>query len=164
MAPPSEGRPSIEKRQADPSYTNRNAYRQQPLDPGPNTQPSGNGDDNSIAPRPRNAGASGEEQLSNGNISDNSRPARPGRDKDRGATQDLPIRDRSRTNGSSGAKRICGKCGEPLLGQFVRAMGGMYHLECFMCRVSPSRSPHGDASDPCGLGLWANRGIQVLPS
>ncbi|KAI4104484.1 MAG: hypothetical protein L6R37_003227 [Teloschistes peruensis] len=41
---------------------------------------------------------------------------------------------RSPTNGSNGAKRICDRCGEPLLGQFVRAMGGMFHLECFMCR------------------------------
>ncbi|KAI4236839.1 MAG: hypothetical protein L6R40_006028 [Gallowayella cf. fulva] len=46
----------------------------------------------------------------------------------------MPVRERSRTNGSSAPKRICDKCGEPLLGQFVRAMGGMFHLECFMCR------------------------------
>ncbi|KAL8660947.1 MAG: hypothetical protein Q9202_006071 [Teloschistes flavicans] len=46
----------------------------------------------------------------------------------------MPVRERSRTNGSNGAKRICDRCGESLLGQFVRAMGGMFHLECFMCR------------------------------
>lgn len=31
--------------------------------------------------------------------------------------------------------RICGKCNGPLTGQFVRALGGTYHLECFTCHV-----------------------------
>ncbi|KAG0130958.1 hypothetical protein HOY82DRAFT_352502 [Tuber indicum] len=30
--------------------------------------------------------------------------------------------------------RICQKCGNVLTGQFVRALGGAYHLECFKCR------------------------------
>ncbi|KNG44622.1 gtpase-activating protein of the rho rac family [Stemphylium lycopersici] len=29
--------------------------------------------------------------------------------------------------------KICGKCGESLTGQFVRALGDTYHLECFTC-------------------------------
>ncbi|KAF2831698.1 RhoGAP-domain-containing protein [Ophiobolus disseminans] len=29
--------------------------------------------------------------------------------------------------------KICGKCGEGLTGQFVRALGDTYHLECFTC-------------------------------
>jgi hypothetical protein len=33
--------------------------------------------------------------------------------------------------------KICGKCGEGLTGQFVRALGDTYHLECFTCHVSP---------------------------
>lgn len=33
-------------------------------------------------------------------------------------------------------QRICGKCGNHLTGQFVRALGGTYHLECFTCHVS----------------------------
>lgn len=51
-------------------------------------------------------------------------------------------RDRSRPNGGAGAKspgnspRTCKKCGETLLGQFVRALGGTFHLECFQCNVS----------------------------
>lgn len=50
-------------------------------------------------------------------------------------------RDRSRTNGRShnkspGSSRICQKCNEPLTGQFVRALGGTFHLECFKCEVS----------------------------
>ena len=47
-------------------------------------------------------------------------------------------RNRSRTrNGrtASGQLRMCKKCGEPLTGQFVRALGGTFHLECFRCRV-----------------------------
>jgi hypothetical protein len=52
------------------------------------------------------------------------------------------VRERSRTNGSggnrsaSGTSKLCKKCGEPLTGQFVRALGGTFHLECFKCRVS----------------------------
>ncbi|KAJ6172753.1 hypothetical protein N7470_001820 [Penicillium chermesinum] len=47
-------------------------------------------------------------------------------------------RDRSRANGrphnkSPGSSRVCQKCTEPLTGQFVRALGGTFHLECFKC-------------------------------
>jgi len=34
--------------------------------------------------------------------------------------------------------RTCDVCHEELTGQFVRALGGTYHLECFTCRVSQS--------------------------
>lgn len=37
---------------------------------------------------------------------------------------------------ASGQLRMCKKCGEPLTGQFVRALGGTFHLDCFRCRVS----------------------------
>ncbi|RCI07905.1 hypothetical protein L249_5780 [Ophiocordyceps polyrhachis-furcata BCC 54312] len=46
-------------------------------------------------------------------------------------------RNRSRQrNGrnASGQSRICTKCGEPLTGQFVRALEGTFHLDCFKCR------------------------------
>jgi hypothetical protein len=52
------------------------------------------------------------------------------------------VRERSRTNGNggtrsaSGTPKLCKKCEEPLTGQFVRALGGTFHLECFKCRVS----------------------------
>jgi hypothetical protein len=32
--------------------------------------------------------------------------------------------------------RLCAKCGNSLSGQFVRALDGTYHLECFTCHVS----------------------------
>ncbi|KAH8200704.1 hypothetical protein TruAng_005093 [Truncatella angustata] len=45
-------------------------------------------------------------------------------------------RNRSRGRGrtASGQLRICHKCGEPLTGQFVRALDGTFHLDCFKCR------------------------------
>ena len=44
-------------------------------------------------------------------------------------------RDKSTKSGSSRSSKVCGKCGEPLTGQFVRALGDTYHLECFTCHV-----------------------------
>jgi hypothetical protein len=49
-------------------------------------------------------------------------------------------RNGSRPRGSrsaSGQVRTCKKCGESLTGQFVRALDGTFHLDCFKCRVSP---------------------------
>ncbi|KAH6636656.1 hypothetical protein F5144DRAFT_188729 [Chaetomium tenue] len=46
-------------------------------------------------------------------------------------------RNGSRPRGSrsaSGQLRTCKKCGEPLTGQFVRALDGTFHLDCFKCR------------------------------
>lgn len=48
-------------------------------------------------------------------------------------------RNQSRPRGSrstSGQVRTCKKCGESLTGQFVRALDGTFHLDCFRCRVS----------------------------
>jgi hypothetical protein len=63
------------------------------------------------------------------------------RDRDRDPSKTSGERNRSRTrNGrtASGQLRLCKKCGEPLTGQFVRALGGTFHLDCFRCRVSDS--------------------------
>ncbi|GKT54997.1 rho-type GTPase-activating protein 1 [Colletotrichum tofieldiae] len=61
-------------------------------------------------------------------------PRTPGRDGDSRRSG-----ERSRSNGrggrsASGQQRICKKCGEPLTGQFVRALDGTFHLDCFKCR------------------------------
>lgn len=51
-------------------------------------------------------------------------------------------RERSRPNGRPHTKspgstsRICKKCGDPLTGQFVRALSATFHLECFKCEVN----------------------------
>lgn len=44
---------------------------------------------------------------------------------------------KSQTNGQRrpSGSRICGKCGEPLQGQFVRALDNTFHLDCFTCHV-----------------------------
>jgi hypothetical protein len=45
--------------------------------------------------------------------------------------------------------KICGKCGEGLTGQFVRALGGTYHLECFTCHVrTPFLDPNSLVRTP----------------
>jgi hypothetical protein len=36
-----------------------------------------------------------------------------------------------------GEPTYCGQCGQVVHGQFVRAMGHVYHLNCFRCKVSP---------------------------
>lgn len=48
----------------------------------------------------------------------------------------LPVREKSLVEKPKKPARLCQKCGEPLTGQFVRALGGTFHLECFKCRVS----------------------------
>ncbi|KAH9902250.1 rho-type GTPase-activating protein [Xylariomycetidae sp. FL2044] len=50
-----------------------------------------------------------------------------------------PSGERNRSRGASGRsasgpQRICAKCGEPLQGQFVRALDATFHLHCFRCR------------------------------
>lgn len=44
-------------------------------------------------------------------------------------------RVRSAKRRPSGQQRICGKCQRTLTGQFVRALGDTFHLECFTCHV-----------------------------
>ncbi|KAF9879844.1 rho GTPase activator [Colletotrichum karsti] len=61
-------------------------------------------------------------------------PRTPGRDGDPRRSGE---RNRSKGRGgrsASGQQRICKKCGEPLTGQFVRALDGTFHLDCFKCR------------------------------
>jgi hypothetical protein len=48
-----------------------------------------------------------------------------------GETRSRPKKDRR----PSDKQRICGKCQKQLTGQFVRALGDTYHLECFTCHV-----------------------------
>lgn len=77
-------------------------------------------------------------------------------------------RNRSRPRGSrsaSGQVRTCRKCGEPLTGQFVRALDGTFHLDCFRCRVSPRclTPPTRFLADSPVIGLWPDCGFQVLP-
>lgn len=47
---------------------------------------------------------------------------------------------RSHTKSPGSSPRVCKKCGETLTGQFVRALLNTYHLECFKCDVSDTKS------------------------
>ena len=52
-----------------------------------------------------------------------------------------PSQERQKSSTANGQRRpsgsrICGKCGEPLQGQFVRALDNTFHLDCFTCHVS----------------------------
>ena len=146
MSPQSEGRPSTDRRPGDGAYNSRGGYRQQ----GPNIEDTqyrqagqSNGYGQADAPKQRLMGpplATGEAWSPNGSSNHSPVDGRNGRSKD--LAQDLPVRERSRTNGASGSKshtlRLCQKCSEPLTGQFVRALGGTFHLECFKCRVHPT--------------------------
>lgn len=87
---------------------------------------------------------------------------RDGREQNQ--SQSPATRDRSKTGGSRrpSGSRICGKCGESLTGQFVRALGDTFHLECFTCHVSALLSR-------CQLLLTSSTGlredcrVKVLP-
>lgn len=92
--------------------------------------------DTSTYPTQRNLGAAAEEvHRSNGNLSPSKNNGLGAGDQD---GRDTPKREKSRMNGSAGGKlspKICQKCGEPMNGQFVRAIGGIFHLDCFRCSV-----------------------------
>lgn len=84
-------------------------------------------------------------RQNNGYGQDNRVPAPPNQSIQRkdsyggDSHKDSADRERSRTRHNrkgSAQNRLCKKCGEPLTGQFVRALGGTFHLDCFKCRVS----------------------------
>ena len=167
MSPQSEGRPSMDRRPGDSAHSNRGAHRQQQgFDDSQYQQQNGrangyNQEDSSrqrfMAPPPPPA----DTRSPNGSL-----PHSPvdGRDGQSRATPiDLPIRERSRNNGAPGAgksshggPRICKKCGQALTGQFVRALGGTFHLDCFRCRVSQLSQSQSLITDYSSLGLWRN--------
>ncbi|PWN21438.1 RhoGAP-domain-containing protein, partial [Microstroma glucosiphilum] len=73
-------------------------------------------------------------------------------------------RDRHMTpSGSSSGKReqLCDACGKPMTGQFVRALGVVFHLDCFRCRdcnkvvaskFFPATEDMKDATSPTTAG------------
>ena len=144
MNPQQGGRPSTDRRPAEGGFGPRGNNQQQALDPASQYAPSGaNGYEAMDAPRQGLKGpAAGVGNATNGSSPPPPVDGRSGRSAD--STQNLPIRDRSRTRNTGGAGikssngglRICKKCGESLTGQFVRALGGTFHLDCFKCRVS----------------------------
>lgn len=81
--------------------------------------------------------------LISGNLAPERLPISPpgsvrGRQKDNNLLKTNGEHNTSRSrNGrtASGNLRHCKKCGEVLTGQFVRALGGTFHLDCFRCQV-----------------------------
>ena len=152
MSSQPEGRPSVDRWEGP--YASSGGPRQQNYNSHATSQypPEANGRGSSDAQRQRFIGSGpGSNPVGNGQMPPPSVDSRNGRPRD--MTQNLPIRDLSRSNSTPGdvpagtppaapvtksAKRLCKKCGEPLTGQFVRALGGTFHLECFLCRVSKS--------------------------
>ncbi|PVH91617.1 rho-type GTPase-activating protein-like protein [Periconia macrospinosa] len=106
MSTPAEGQPSLGGHGAPPP---------QGFDPRSNglqrapTNPYDMASSQNLSP-PRNTGP----------------PARSLTDPTEQPPQDQP-REKPRRS------KTCGKCGEGLTGQFVRALGDTYHLECFTC-------------------------------
>lgn len=145
MSPQSEGRPSTDRRPGDGAYSSRGGYRQpwQSMEDNQSQQAEQtNGYGQADARKQRFIApplAPGDTRSPNGSSNHSPVDGRNCRNHD--LPLDLPVRERSRTNGASGGKshtlRLCQKCGEPLTGQFVRALGGTFHLECFKCRVCP---------------------------
>lgn len=173
MSPQSEGRPSVDRRPGDGAYDHRGNYRQQQDFEDHHHQQNGrtNGygqidtsKQRSIAPPPPSG--AGDARSPNGSMPRPSGEGRNGRTMD--PTQDIPIRERSRNNGSTSGKshgppRLCKKCGEYLTGQFVRALGGTFHLECFRCRVSYLLMYDTTLVNFSTLGLRRYCGFEILP-
>ena len=82
--------------------------------------------------------------------------------------QDQSVGSGGRGNATSGSsksgkpQRICQNCGEPLTGQFVRALDSTFHLECFKCKASLLAFIR-DLALTSELGLRRSSCFQVLP-
>ncbi|KAL9099291.1 MAG: hypothetical protein Q9163_005188 [Psora crenata] len=139
MSSQSEARPSTDISQREDGYEYRGGYRQHNIGNLQPANPSHPGRTNGFGAadvtRQRTGSSSGAPTQASNGVSPPNKDARNGRDPNQ--TQNLPARERSRANGAPSGKsgsRICKKCDQSLTGQFVRALGGTYHLECFLCR------------------------------
>ncbi|KAI9872217.1 MAG: hypothetical protein M1830_001901 [Pleopsidium flavum] len=140
MSPQSEGRPSIDGRPGGGvSHMIGGANQLEGYNPNtPSNLPRSNGYDAQDGQMSKSKFAGSAPGNGNDSTHTTLPDGRVGREKE--YTGDVPIRDRSRTNGNAGGKtssgtlRLCKKCNEPLTGQFVRALGGTFHLDCFKCR------------------------------
>jgi hypothetical protein len=81
--------------------------------------------------------------------------------------------DRESTSVASGVQfeltrffcRTCSACGKNMQGAFVRALGTVFHLNCFKCMVHPSSGTLIGLNDTDLLfmiGLWYGGSIQIL--
>jgi hypothetical protein len=157
MNPQQGGRSSTDRRPGEGGHGPRGNNQQQALDSPSQAAPtSANGYDAMDAPRQRLLGpAVGESNFANGSLPPSPVDGRSGRSTETSQTLSYRDRSQSRSNGgagaktSSGSKRICKKCGELLTGQFVRALGGTFHLDCFRCRVGYDTTFPALCTDEC---------------
>lgn len=177
MSPQSEGRPSTDRRVGDGAYGTRGVPRQQQYE-SVNQQIGANGYMASDQPQQRFVGSTApDDQNTNGTLPLSPVDGWEGRDRQWDNTFTLPVREREQINGhslqttghsgsqsSAGTMRVCQKCGELLTGQFVRALEGTFHLQCFKCRVS-ARIPLNSRvrTDTSVTGLFRNCSFEILP-
>ncbi|KAF2773235.1 GTPase-activating protein-like protein of the rho/rac family [Teratosphaeria nubilosa] len=92
--------------------------------------------DQETATREPSSQANGQSNLPHRGL-DQGAPTSGRSDRERAGQGDAPeAREKGRSNGGrrpSAPQRTCGKCQQHLTGQFVRALGDTYHLECFTC-------------------------------
>lgn len=152
MGPQSEAIPYAEGGNYDPSHSDDGGRHTTERDITMQDQhlPKPNGPDRKLNASPANSASGREGPLREGN-------RKPSTER---------TRSRTRTGRTgSGSLRLCKKCGEPLTGQFVRALGGTFHLDCFRCRVGfPPCFITSNCMSNLGAftGLWPNSRIQVL--
>ena len=114
MEPPAEGLPPIDGQTTQQQY---------------NYDPRGNG----LPRRLTDEAQSSTHSLALRDRADH--PLRSASDPEQQNNLPVPVAKPKRSG------KICGKCGKGLTGQFVRALGDTYHLECFTCHVSWSFPP-----------------------
>ena len=104
------------------------------------------------------------------NVTNDSSPTSPvngyGGTNQENNSRDLGIREKPRANsnveGKKTTQRTCKKCNEPLTGQFVRALEGTFHLDCFRCQVRITIPLNFYSTNNVCVGLWPNSGIKIL--
>ncbi|GAA5838870.1 hypothetical protein JCM11251_003724 [Rhodosporidiobolus azoricus] len=75
----------------------------------------------------------------------------------RGVSRERERKDRSASGAAAAGQALCAKCELPMTGQFVRALGTVYHLDCFRCMdcnkiVAAKFFPIDDPAAPPGTG------------
>lgn len=65
-----------------------------------------------------------------------------------GGQQQQQSSSNTTSSGHRKTSQLCAKCNQPMTGQFVRALGAVFHLDCFRCQVSR----HNIISLRCAVG------------
>ena len=149
-------------------YSAQDQSRQELMNSTNQAMNTSTGSNSNSQPQQQKSGVSshGGSGMSQGNIPGNSQNIGGTRDSEN--PRDLAVREKPQPRGGGGkssSQRTCMKCNLPLTGQFVRAIGGTFHLECFKCQVN-TRDKHllSARTDTFIQGLWADRCVKVFSS